>query len=133
MTPANNFQSLKYRKVWLIIGWILILAVIYLTLTPKPPHLMDEIRFGDKIGHFVSYALLMFWFCQLYISRRHRLFLAGAFVLMGITLEYLQGLGGVRMYEVADMFANSTGVLIGALMIIFGSDRFLYFLEKKMG
>ena len=116
-----------------MIGWILIIMVIFLTLTPKPPQLMDEIKFGDKIGHFVSYALLMFWFCQIYIVRRHRLFLAGTFVLMGITLEYLQGLGGVRMYEVADMFANSTGVLIGALMIVFGSDRFLFFLEKKMG
>jgi len=133
MPPENNFKFLKYRKVWLMIGWGLILTVTYLTLIPKPPDLMDDIRFGDKIGHFLSYAILMFWFCQLYISARHRLFLAAGFVLMGITLEYLQGLGGVRMYEVADMFANSMGVLIGALMIIFGSDRFLFFIEKKIG
>ena len=135
MPPDNNFQYLEYRKVWLLIGLILIYMVIFLTLTPNPPGLglMGEIRYGDKIGHFLAYALLIFWFCQLYFSHRHRLFLAGTFILMGITLEYLQGLGGIRMYEVTDMIANSTGVLIGALMIYFGSDRFLYFLEQKVG
>ena len=133
MSKANNYTSLQYRNIWLILGWVQILAVALLTLTPKLPDLVDEISFGDKIGHFAAYALIMFWFCQLYIKNFHRLLLAISFVIMGITLEYLQELGGVRMYEVADMFANATGVLIGTILAYLGMDTLLLKFEKLTG
>jgi len=133
MTSINRLtKHLQYRKVWLSIGWALILAVVYSTLIPSPPDLMDNISFGDKIGHFVSYAVLMLWFCQLYLGIRHRLLLSLAFILMGITLEFLQGIGGIRMYEVADMIANSMGVIIGAILTYIGLGNVLYNIEKKM-
>jgi hypothetical protein len=34
---------------------------------------------------------------------------------MGVTLEFLQGWGGARIFEYADMAANSLGVLIAWL------------------
>jgi len=133
MTASNRFNPhLKYRKVWLFAGWILIFTIIYLTLTPSPPDLMDNISFGDKIGHFISYAVLMLWFCQLYIEFKLRLFLSLAFISMGIALEFLQGFGGVRLYEIADMFANSAGVLIGASLTYIGFGNVLHNFEKKL-
>jgi len=130
---VNTSLSLQYRKFWLLIGWTQIIAVVYLSLTPSPPDLMNNISFGDKIGHFVAYAVLMLWFCQLYIEIRHRVLLSLAFILMGISLEFFQDLGGGRMYEVADMIANSTGVAIGAGLTYVGLGNVLYNVEKRMG
>lgn len=72
-----------------------------------------DITAGDKLGHLLAYGLLMFWFCQLYLSRKARLAHAVAFLAMGIGLEFLQGMGGVRHYDVVDMLANALGLAAG--------------------
>jgi len=38
---------------------------------------------------------------------------ATGFILMGIALEFLQGMTGTRSFEVFDMVANSVGVALG--------------------
>ncbi|HZM35842.1 MAG TPA: VanZ family protein [Burkholderiales bacterium] len=70
---------------------------------------------SDKVGHLLAYAALMFWFSQLYLSRSLRLIHAAIFLLMGIGLEVLQGISGLRTYEIMDMLANTAGVLLGWL------------------
>jgi len=57
----------------------------------------------------------MFWFCQIHVSRRTRIFHGTGFLAMGIGLEVLQGMSGTREYEVLDMLANALGVLSGWL------------------
>jgi VanZ family protein len=95
----------------------MVAAVVWLSLTPAPPKL--DFEQGDKLGHFLGYGALMFWFSQLY--REWARFLYGVgFVAMGIGLEFAQGRLGYRTYEVFDMYANSLGVLLGwavALML----------------
>jgi VanZ family protein len=103
--------DLRWLKLWLATGWLLIAAVVYLSLTPAPPKM--DVPVGDKIGHVVAYSVLMFWFTQIYYERRSRMLIALGFVLLGISLEYLQGLGGDRQFEVTDMIANTAGVAIG--------------------
>ena len=104
-------RALRWLNVWLATGWCLIAAVIYLSLTPAPPKM--DMPAGDKIGHVLAYTVLMFWFSQIYYARRSRVLIALGFVLLGISLEFLQGLGGERQFEVADMIANTAGVMIG--------------------
>lgn len=78
-----------------------------------------DFRESDKLGHFLAYGLLMFWFCQLYRVRTARLLHAVLFLLMGVGLEFIQGATGYRRYDVLDMYANSIGVLLGwALALI---------------
>jgi hypothetical protein len=55
----------------------------------------------------------MFWFCQIYLATRTRILYGVTFVAMGVALELLQGMGGLRQYEVLDMIANATGVAAG--------------------
>lgn len=102
---------LARRNVWLSLGWGLVLVVVYLSLTPKPPS-GDMVYFGDKIGHFLAYASLMGWWSQL--DSRH-CSLALLFVLMGLALEIAQSLSGFREGDVFDMAANSMGVGLGWL------------------
>lgn len=93
-------------------GWCWVALVVYFTLTPSPPRMDLGIDFADKLQHLFAYAWLMGWFAPLYPDRRPRLRVAVALVALGITLEFLQYLGGVRYLEVADMLANATGVLM---------------------
>jgi len=70
---------------------------------------------GDKLGHLLAYGLLMFWFSQIYLSQKTRLFYGIGFLAMGVGLEVLQGMSGTREYDVVDMLANAAGVLSGWL------------------
>ena len=106
---------LRYRSVWLAAGWLLVGLVVYLSLMPNPP---EPLSFSDadKLEHGLAYASLSLWFCQIYRQARQRVVVIAALVILGITLEFLQGYSGYRMFDIADMVANSFGVLLGFLL-----------------
>ena len=99
------------RKLYVAAGWGWAAAIAGLSLTPAAP--VVDMEYGDKLGHFAAYGLLMFWFSQLYLRTSTRIGYAAAFVAMGIGLEFLQGELGSRAYDVFDMYANTLGVLLG--------------------
>lgn len=101
---------LSRPRLWRFLGWSLVLVVVYLSLTPRPPP--TNIELGDKIGHLAAYAGLMGWWLQIH-RRPERLALL--FVLMGLALEILQSLSGFRNGDVFDMAANTLGVGLGWL------------------
>lgn len=88
---------------------VLVMLVFYLSLTPAPIEI-ERFEHSDKIGHFFSYFLLMSWFAQLYQRARHWLLLV-LFVAMGVLIELLQGQTSYRLFEYADIAANSLGAL----------------------
>ena len=95
----------------------MVAALVWLSLTPSPPTLGFEQ--SDKLGHFGAYAVVMFWFSQLY-GKTARVFFALGFIALGVGLEFAQDQVGFRTYEAADMLANALGVLLGwgiALML----------------
>ena len=99
------------RTAGIAAGWAWAAAIVWLSLTPSPPHI--DITYGDKLGHFAAYGLLMFWSAQLYQTTKSRIAYAAGFVAMGIGLEFLQDALGTRTYDVVDMVANTLGVLLG--------------------
>ena len=98
--------------MWLLISWALIATVLFLSLTPSPPEVLT-FAFSDKLEHLFAYSVLMGWLGQLYASTRQQILLAVGFCLMGVALEFVQGWGGHRFFDVADMAANTLGVLLG--------------------
>ena len=122
-------RPLRYFRWWLALGWLIVIAVVTLSLLSNPP-IYVPIRFGDKVGHVLAYAVLMGWFVQLFHSRglliAHALLLIG----MGIGLEFLQGYSG-RHFEYADMAANTTGVLLGLLLLLTPGDSLLLRWERR--
>lgn len=102
--------SLRFEKLWIGVGWSLVLAVIVLSLMPPLP--MPSIDYGDKVGHILAYFVLMGWFAQIYHAPRLRFNYVIGFLLLGGLLEIMQGFGEVRQGEWADMLANSIGVLL---------------------
>ena len=102
---------MKLRALWLAIGWGLVATIIWLSVTPKPPDL--GVEHGDKLGHFMAYGSVMFWFCQLYPRYATRIAYGAGFIAMGVALEFVQRRLGYRSFEVADMVADAIGVLLG--------------------
>jgi len=99
------------RRFWLLLGWLLVLLIIYLSLTPHPVQV--PVEQGDKLGHVVAYATLMSWFANLYEGSVRRRQFAIGFIALGIALEFVQGWTGYRTFEVADMAADTIGVAAG--------------------
>lgn len=93
-------------------GWLLAAAIVGLSLMPSPPD--PGFDYGDKLGHFLAYGGLMFWFGVLYRGAPARIGYALLWVGMGVALELAQGASGYRSLELADVAANALGVLAGA-------------------
>ena len=116
MTPQNPIQpaTLKLRPLWVALGWLLVLFVIYVSITPDPVQL--PVAEGDKFGHVLAYATLMSWFANLYELPARRVQFAIGFIALGVALEFVQRWSGYRSFEVADMAAGATGVALGWLV-----------------
>jgi VanZ family protein len=100
------------RKAWLACGCAFVGLVVYMSLTTSPI-VLDSVD-GVKPGHFIAYAWLMLWFCEIYKSGRARGVCAIALILMGVALEYAQGMTSYRTFAYSDMLDNAYGVLAGA-------------------
>jgi VanZ family protein len=122
-------RPLRLFKWWLALGWLVVGAIIYLSLTPHPIDI--PVSSGDKMGHFLAYGLLMGWFVQLYQSRLMLALHALCFIATGVALEYLQGYTG-RQFEVADMVANTGGVLLGLMLLLTPWHSLLLRWEQKI-
>ncbi len=121
---------LKHRNLWLTLGWLQVATIVYLSLTPHPPSGPDIPDF-DKIAHSISYATMMYWFCQLYMPTKTRIVIGMGFIAMGVGIEFIQGWSGFRMFEYWDMAANSLGVVIGAGLAVAIRVNLLVFLEAR--
>lgn len=124
-------SRLHYHQFWLVIGLSIVCLVIYLSLTTSGVPSLGGLL-NDKVSHALGYFGLMLWFTQLFSKNTTRLVLACLFIAMGVTLEFLQAYGGVRVYEVADMVANTTGVILGWLAAVAGLDRVLQWIECSL-
>jgi VanZ family protein len=104
-------SSLKRKNLWLGIGTGFVLLVIYLSLTPDP--LRAPTIDGFKTGHILAYLWLMLWFAQVWTTVPRRLMVAAFLCVLGIGLEYLQGMTGYRTFSYADMWNNVLGLVAG--------------------
>ena len=129
MTYTQINKSLRLFPFWLSVGIGLVGAVIYLSLTPP---VIVSFAFNDKVGHFLAYAVLMGWFGQIFNGRLALLFFALGFALMGVSLEFIQGMGHFRHFEYADMVANTIGVVLGLLLTTTIFKGTFYWVEGRL-
>lgn len=122
--------NLKLRGLWLAVAWLLVLVIIYLSLTTDPVIIEVPFEYQDKFFHALAYFVLMFWFAQIYHTSKTRMSLAVALIFMGIFLEFIQSLNPVRFYEVADMVANTVGVVTGYLLTLTSAKNILLKIEN---
>lgn len=103
--------GLHYRPLWLAIGYVLVAATVWGSLTPVPPQW--AFAFGDKLLHGATYALLTLWFGQIYRGAGAQLLLVLAFSLFGVLLEVGQAYSSAyRHFDVADAAASALGAVL---------------------
>ena len=105
--------DLTFTRLWQAIAWLGVVAVITLSLTPKPPQVPGVFAW-DKGQHVIAYATLMWWFRQVFAPRRSWVVFL---VMLGVALEYIQGWTGYRYFAYGDMAANTLGVGCGVMLV----------------
>ena len=126
----QQLQSLRWMALWQSTGWLLIAAVIYLSLAADLPALPGE--GSDKYEHFIAYGALMFWFTQIYGRLGTRVAIAAGLILLGVALEFVQGQTGYRTFDYADMVANAIGVIVGWIAAPPRTANVFSFLERRV-
>ncbi len=100
--------ALRFRPLWLAIGYYLVASTAYNSLQSEPP--AWAFVAGDIWLHASTYFILAFWFGQLYTGKLRQIAVAVAFIGFGAVLEYIQAeMIPYRLYEFKDLLANTTG------------------------
>ncbi len=113
LLTTPSLHRLNFAKTWQGVGWAMVGTVVWLSLAPAPPQ-PPLLLAWDKAQHFAAYGCLMVWFGMSFARHwRWPAFL----VALGVALEFLQGLGGIRNFDPGDMLANTIGVLAGLALL----------------
>ncbi|CAN7575529.1 VanZ family protein [Pseudoxanthomonas sp. LjRoot143] len=135
MAPVSRLFELKpFRRprLWVGLWCVAIIAVIVLSLVnlsglPPVP------EGGDKVEHFLAYALLSASAMQLFAKRRGCVAAAVLLILLGIGLEVAQGaLTATRMADPRDALANTLGVLAGFATVLTPVSRLLLVIDARL-
>jgi len=109
-------RDLRYGNVWLGGGILLMLFVLYSTVTPGGlmPSFLDLMPsfLTDKALHFLAFMSLMLWFCGVFRLRLSPL-VALILLAFGIGIELIQSRLPYRSAEVADAMFDVGGILLG--------------------
>jgi VanZ family protein len=124
-------MTLRHPLFWKLLAWSLLATVAFLTLTPNPPKVDMAFLSWDKAQHFFAYMLLMWVFAMAWEGRRVAAW-AIFLVCVGVSLEWLQGLMGIRVMEIWDMLANSIGVGLGWAISRTTFCRTLVWIESRL-
>ncbi len=131
MNAAFALKPFRRPRLWLGLWLAAVAAVIVLSLVnlsglPPVP------EGGDKVEHFLAYALLSAAAVQLFATRRACFVVAVLLIALGIGLEFAQGLlTTTRMGDPRDALANTLGVLGGLLTAFTPLRHSLQHLEAR--
>ena len=118
--------------MWLTIGISLIAVIFVGSISDIPPQIKQFVL-EDKAMHAIAYGCLMGWFAQIYRHDLTRLILVIAFVFMGILIEFLQSLTATRQFELMDMVANTSGIVLAWALAYTWFGGLLAKFEKLIG
>lgn len=112
MRPLPTIRAFRRPRAWLVLWVLMIVAVIVLSLMPKPP-IPSSLVIG-KLDHLIAYAVLAAMAMQLYSARRTQLLAALGLVGLGVALELAQGyLTTYRHMAAYDAVVDAFGVILG--------------------
>jgi VanZ family protein len=117
MAGSVRIEKLLSRRASRILIVVLSLAVLSLSLIPRPETVLGKLSAYDKLGHFIAYVALGF-FAMRAVDRRGPipfvLTITGCTLFGGI-IEIVQPLVGRRM-ELADFLVDLAGSMVGATL-----------------
>lgn len=131
MTGAQQ-PELQLRKLWLSVGYLLVLNILILSLVPLDTAPTLTVPYSDKAAHALVFMLLMLWFSGLMPPRLYpRLFVA--LLAYGALIEFLQQFTPYRSLEFLDVVADAVGLLFGWGLALAGLNKWSRWLERLFG
>ena len=108
-------SPLRYRWFWLLIGVAIILLVVVASLVSLNLY-STQIPHQDKLIHAIVYAGLTAWFMQIYHGWPAWGMIMLLMLIMGLSLELLQGLTPSRTPEALDLLADGVGIILAGIV-----------------
>lgn len=123
-------ETLRYHRLWFFVGLLLVAATLLMSLVPL--QMGHSVPHQDKLMHMVGYGGLTLWF--LLVMRHHRALIVVplAMVVLGISVELMQGLTSYRSPEGKDALANALGCMGAALLALTPVRNTLLWLERYL-
>jgi len=112
-SPDNLFRvrHLHFKRLWLAVGLFLVSGVTLASVISIPKEI-SSLVFNDKLTHVAVYACLMGWFAQIFRHDLTRLIFVVLLSALGVGIEFIQAATPTRQFEVLDMVANTSGVVL---------------------
>jgi VanZ family protein len=108
--------DLRYRRLWLTIGVILVLVITVVCLLPGKA--LPKVGLSDKSEHLLAFGALAFWFGGI-VVRRDLPWVGLAVVGFGGLIELAQGAMGLgREADWLDLAADTLGMVIGLALVL---------------
>jgi len=123
--------SFHYPRLWHTLGWLLVVLVVFLSLTTKAPVVL-EVPGSDKVNHVVAYLVMMLWFSQLHREPRGQFWIGVGLIALGAGLELAQGLLMYRSADLLDGLANGCGVFAGRFLVETRLGSSLAFFDSQL-
>lgn len=108
--PTSKFQKKLYRFIFYLF-WVVLAGVLWGEL--KPAAAVSSHTFWDCTLNFSAYCVLGVLSSWILVPKRTALYAAGAIIVMGVVLEFIQGAIG-RDMSLNDVLANTLGVMVGS-------------------
>lgn len=109
-------KDLRFPRLWLIGGWIAVVAALIVCLVPGK--YVEVANLNDKVEHAAGFGLLVLWFCGIYTQQRFWR-IAIYFILFGALIELLQGaMSWGRHADIYDLCADAAGATTGVLIAL---------------
>lgn len=112
-----------------------IIALAYLSLSPAPVHAVNDTwqavgldtvlptYWVWPMAHLTAYATLTLTLSRIHWLRRQGAWFALAVIALGLGFEIAQEMGGKRTFEVVDLIANTCGVALAFIILVFNQPR----------
>ena len=131
MSDALALKPFHRPRLWLglwlaAVAGVIVLSLVNLSGLPPIP------EGGDKVEHFLAYALLSASAVQLFATRPACVIVAVLLIVLGVGLEVAQGaLTATRMADPRDALANTLGVIAGLVTVFLPVRHALQTLDDR--
>lgn len=129
--PGALAPHLEFPQFWWIVGWALVLFILYSTLAPS--QYVPDLHVWDKLEHAGAFFGLTMWFGGLIRPRRYPL-LTVCMLLLGGGIEIAQGImNWGRDMDIHDFIADAVGIAIALALLGMGLGKWAVYAERILG
>ncbi|HWT14949.1 MAG TPA: VanZ family protein [Patescibacteria group bacterium] len=126
-----SLRPFPHPWLWRGLFALAITVVIVLSLVSNDSLRQVDFIGNDKVGHLLAYFVLMAFAVQLRDAGSDWSRAAFGLLLMSIALEFLQQASGLRRGDIRDVYANATGIVLGALTALTPARAWLLALDRR--